>query len=1390
MDATIAASSRLVGAIFVEKGIVTLEQLDQALQIQEETGERLGEILVVEFEVSRLELANVLAEQWAEFERSSTQEGEATARGELNDAGEGPSVEPAPHRLIGEIFVKRGSVSPEAIERALEVQRQTGQRIGEVLVSEGSLTRLDLANALAEQWSALQKLRPPAPVEPHSSQDGQPAAAPASTMPGFQGERHDPAELEERIRAVERAAADAPRAGDIEALSTQLRGAIRDVELQIADSERHTDPAPSAAFSEALDGLRDRIEEPIRRVEAVEQRLGEMIPFERFEQELETRLSDLRARIDGIATTVVHAEELFEIRSQLDKLAAAEPAASNDAVRKLSDRLEEVASQVVATEQFASLRAELDALAGRPSVDPALVAELEVRIASMAPRIERDGPELAEKLDALVVRAEAAENGVTGLTERLKSVGALSVRIDEIAAAVPAARTVDELRERLDEVASHVEDVAAEGAGMRALAEGLDDQRVRLEHLASELADHLADPSSLDELRSRLEELAGRPSVDDDARLRLDGMARRLEELAGQPSADEELRATVATLSLRLDTAVEATAMDKRLAGLHHELEALVAAELASLEQSLVERLEDLAARPAADAELRTRVDELSSHLHEQVVGSAERLNGLRESVAALEHEHDEQRSDERLAALEQVAKGWQDVEDRVTAVLREHAVEPGVVEELRGRLEAMAERVADADELVALRSRLEELARQPLIDEELRGRVEELEEQLQEATGSASLIGELMDAVASLESRHGTDANATDDRILALESVITSLDGIEARMLRVLDERAVAPALADELRSRVEELAAQLRESIDAATVDERLAGLEARLTEADASERAELEHMLEARIGELEGRLSATGEVAALRSRVDDLAAQPVIDEDARRSVGELARHVHEAAGAASVLRAEIESLVGRIVRQEERPELADLTPRLDDLSSRLDEQARKATAQVGRIGKELGSRLCTAEENIAGLPSRDDLRGAIAEHAAALREELEAVCEAAAEREVGLDDRLSGFAAHGSVEDLRGRFAELERGLQDMRDELAATRADLAEPLGELERSLRAEIASQQVSSAEQSTARRAELSALETRVDDLGRSVLERDTRGAEVEAAIAERLREQAAQAEEEAAAVRTRVHECEQQLSDEVGALDVRLGEVDARRSVELQAAGALAADLSARIDDVAVRAASTAAEIERDLRADVGRLASVVDEKEAAAIDERDALRAELERASSSTGWRLERIEHALAADDGDELRRAVSELARLLEVQQQQAEEQARQTERALRKGLASLGGRLAETQTVYLEAGNALRRSIERLGAAVVEADERIAERDDATCFDTATSYVAFAPREDGYRMIEVEGPAPGVGSTVSVPEYEGSLVVARVGDSPLPLDLRPCAYLERA
>ena len=64
---------RRIGAILVEKELITADQLEQALAEHEATGKLVGEICVARFGVERIRLADVLAEQWDEMQREHTQ---------------------------------------------------------------------------------------------------------------------------------------------------------------------------------------------------------------------------------------------------------------------------------------------------------------------------------------------------------------------------------------------------------------------------------------------------------------------------------------------------------------------------------------------------------------------------------------------------------------------------------------------------------------------------------------------------------------------------------------------------------------------------------------------------------------------------------------------------------------------------------------------------------------------------------------------------------------------------------------------------------------------------------------------------------------------------------------------------------------------------------------------------------------------------------------------------------------------------------------------------------------------------------------------------------------------------------------------------------------------
>jgi MSHA biogenesis protein MshE len=65
------------------------------------------------------------------------------------------TMESAAKRRLGDIIVKRGLITAEQLEEALAAQRESGAKLGEVLVDLGFITRVALAGVISEQWDDL-----------------------------------------------------------------------------------------------------------------------------------------------------------------------------------------------------------------------------------------------------------------------------------------------------------------------------------------------------------------------------------------------------------------------------------------------------------------------------------------------------------------------------------------------------------------------------------------------------------------------------------------------------------------------------------------------------------------------------------------------------------------------------------------------------------------------------------------------------------------------------------------------------------------------------------------------------------------------------------------------------------------------------------------------------------------------------------------------------------------------------------------------------------------------------------------------------------------------------------------------------------------------------------
>lgn len=1317
MEASTAIRSRLIGAILIEKNLITGEQLERALQLQEDTGERLGEIVVAEFGISRLELAGVLAEQWADLENA---ERNAVPEPDRPVQHVEPLI-PADvqiRRPLGEIFVELGFVSSDQLDTALEAQRETGARIGEILVEQGSLTRLDLASALAEQWSALQKLRPPAPVAgPQPWQNGVPVAPPAEQ--GWSADdRAVVAGLEERLRAVERAAGATPWQDDLRLVTSDLRAAVSAVEARLEVG------APGTA-----------------------------------EVELEAALEAVSGRIETLEGASV----------------------STDLVA-LRQELEELKRRPVTVEGLADLGAAVERLEDRPDRADE-IAHLATEITALASRLDGLAAvgELTERLDAIAGQAEVAQTGIAGLSRRVDDLAGLESRLDEVAARLPGEEVIEELGRALAELAAQA---------------GSDDR-------ADQGVDNASLVARLDQLSARVEDVAATPA--DDLGPRIDDLSTRVDEIGSAiPLGGTE------DLSARIDSLEEGgRSGDRELERLAIEL-----GELGELGSRTQDRLDALAARapdPTPVDELRARVDELAAVVGREADTAL--IDELRARVddlaAAVAREPDTARLDAMRARVEMLAltveRGPDEalldglrsrVEELAAAV--ERRPDMSLVDGLRfqlGELAALVEREPDTAPLDEIRARVEELAVAVQRDESvstLEARLGELEHRFAEAAPAAELREEMRRVAESTAVERESLAEALFARVEEITATVPREDDLTELRAR-LDELAARPTEDHALQARVEDLAARLeglgavestiadlRESIsgldgvrvgDALATGARLsrleaaidsiAGLEARIREGD-----DLADRAEALTAQLDGTESRLVAVDALEERVATFAA-----ELERRPDGDAL------AGVAAELRAELAALA-------DRPTTSDPGERLLELSQRIDRSARDGHDRIGGLAEELNLRI--AEADHARATGQQELGNRMDEAVAAIRSDLDA-------RQQALAARVTDEA--GAV---RSELGEQESAFAGrLQDAVGAVRADLDGQVKGLGSQLQAQSN---------------ETVALRAQVEELQETAAGRAAFEARLESTLEQRLEGLACRIADEVAAARTDAEQATAAARSESGSLGARIdellglhqadvqtaraaaegvaaqiGDLRGLRSGDLAAAEFAGAELAARLDDHAERSAAAASEVEQALREELGGVAARLEERDAQGVEAREELRGELERVASSVGWRLERIEESLASDDSAELKATVAELERRLEGQVAMGDEQVRVTERALRKGLASLGERLAGSESAYVDAGNTLRRSIERLGAAVVEADARMA---DQIPVSEAEGCVAFAPTAAGYRLVELPGKPPEIGSTIELEGCDGPLLVTRYGRSPLPLDSRLCAYLDRA
>ena len=1279
-----AVPALLIGALFVEKGLITQEQLDVALEEQQRNGERLGEILVERFGVSRLDLASALAEQWAEYERQGTteqQESHAESRDvaavsdEWSGTPEASDDEAAPKRPIGEIFLERGMVSADELERALDEQRESGRRLGEILVGKGNLSRLELASALADQWASFQKLRPPSAangVPPLPAAD----ATPTPVMPT--------PEVSPSQSAVAGAASDQVDAlrARLEALGTQLE--------QLSATTRE--------WREPLDELSASLGE---RLAAVEQAAADRSSALAAEDSSKAEIAAIANRVDELAASIAtpSSELPADLPDRVEKLATA-IAQQEARLAELAANEHESGQDRGARKEIAALEARLDELAQRP------VAELDALRTSVT--------DLAERVAQPVMSdewREPLESLANDLRERIATVEQTAVPAADAAA--------DALRAELASLASRIDAIPAPSEGWRADVEVLTN---RLDELAARPTE------GVDELRDEIATL--------DARLSAIVPADELKSELGQVA--ESLKARLDRVESDLATRSDDGAIAGQLDGLRSELESLSArvAAIPAPSEEWRDQLAELATRidclPVPTDEWRTELGQVAENLRA-------RFDRVEADLAA---RPDGGAVSEQVDGLCQTVADIASRVDAIPAANEDWRIELGqVTENLRARFDRVeADLAARADEaaVAELGSRLTELAdRIPSGLEGLRGELESLSARVAAIPAPSEAW---RDGLAQLAARIDGLPVPTDEWRTELgqmaENLRVRFDRVEAELANRVDGDAVSEQV-DGVRQMLAELASRV-DTIQAPNEDWREA-LDVLVARIDA-----LPENLRIRLDRIDHDLA---------SRADHVAIAEV-SERLEALAGGLPERFGELRAAQSQLTDRIDAI----------------PPPSDEWRHELAQIAENLRVRVERVESGLEQR--AGFDLIAGV--RDEMQALSARIDADLRER---------------DERVAGQATH--VEWLAGRLAHTEGLEQRMRDEIGplvdGAVAPVAERLSGIEVALEAHKA--------------AEVD-LTPRLDDLAERI--------DKQARRIEKLREDGPTAAQVAEALNARLEASEAVATDVYSSLDERLAALDGQVA---SAAGRATSDIESlrrELDDVRGVTASaaeiaiahaeglakqlraeTAADITAALdatesQAAIGRLDGLV-AAQAAAFE---ALRSGLDERERLSDERFSALEKSQAKrSDVRDLRDALGRVEQHIAADTATEDTRVAAVEEAVREGLAALASRLSESESAYFQAGDSLRRSIEHLGSAIRGADAHLAPGAEVTeAAVVATSFLAFAPTPEGYRLVELDGAAPLVGTFVEVPGCETPLVVGRLGASPLPFDRRPCAYLE--
>ncbi len=1042
---TPAIASRLIGDIFVEQGLISDTQLEQALDEQRTTGRRLGEILVSRFGVSRLDLSSALLEQLAERESATTEADHTSDRRDLEALAaewSTPEVEPVDAPPVEHIAVDGGAPVDDPGSATLRVEpspanNDSGTAVdGNVAaladrVEELNARLTELADGQLGDGAQLHEVAHDlrAAVDRMHERFERAESAAGERLAQVEEQLADtvtPVQLTERVHSLTSGMAKLGRlseelASRLSVLQTRgidtVAGEVKELRAELADH----------GHKELL-GVADRVAD-------LERRLSEAATTaeldERLEQVLATHVSALSSGLDALAhgmKQVASSNDLTRLRRTVDVLSDATADANEVAVRRLQ-QLEARAEEAMAADE--RLQVALTATADRSAAGD---ERLHACLAEVVARTERSLAEQRTELHARLggdvqkLQIAAAEN----LSSVRGSIGGLATQLAEqrrrLEAQVRA--DVERLDERIEQQEARTDEHAA---GAERVTELLEQDIQRLEsELRSRLERHA---DRIDEQRRRLEEVrdAGQQALQAAAV----GLTQRL--------ADVERHAATSTAGLKADLGE----LEEKVAGQGLETAQESAAARADLDglrmriDDLTERLEGHEHRTVKDAasaqgeldEIRLRIGTLGNRLQDFGGTTTHQLEAVREDLGKVN------------AQVEQLSARLRDETGRAADVT---AAVSGDLASLR---ESLAERDAAADE--RLRSLVQSASaradeKMSLLAEKstvglLSERVDEqqrllTDSRLRQDEASAELerqLGRLSEELEKSTDRIASDRQDASDELELAAAVLRDEQRELAAALRAEQERSVS-SLRGELREREHRMLAAISEqqtSLGETGIE--LAALRRDVVEGDRQRRHGAEAM-DARIDETrieiatvlkkvaEGELERRTGADLLGTRVDAL-EQQLATESTRADAATVAEREALRSGLELISR-RVDLVDQRSQRVEERVTAAVETRSdtgLGEAESQLDIRAELAKTEDSQAA------LLSLVEELA-LSHETRLAGAENALQSLGVDELQA-------QVVALQSQI--LAQADAAEQLRHRFAEIDSELSEHRRTLQA-------------------------------------------------------------------------------------------------------------------------------------------------------------------------------------------------------------------------------------------------------------------------------------------------------------------------------------------------------------